>query len=330
MKKTLFTISGVLVAGALLYGSFSFDKDSTRRVVINSKEYAIHSKIDDKITPTEVKEYRTQSSYTEKINRNTFRLVSYPDITFYRDGEQWYQVDPSEKIASNIPTAFADTVFSGAGDGFILDTGAVWATVHADSAGTTADATLGTGDIARTNINLGFAAITRGFYPFDTNSIPSSATLVSASLNIFITAKDDFDDDGDDWMNVVQTSQASETTLATGDYDQAGTVTNPTEGATRLDVSSGITTSAYNVWTLNATGLGWIKKVGQPSNCGDHITGWTCLGMREGHDAINDPPQVGGVGMIGQYSETSGTSGDPFLTVTFTVPNSPETIIWMD
>lgn len=91
------------------------------------------------------------------------------------------------------------------------------------------------------------------------------------------------------------------------DYDQCGSVNNPTEGATRVDIGD-ITISQYNSWTLNATGIEWIDK-----------TGITKLGTREGHDCIDSTVSAGGAGgnnIIVFASEATGTDRDPYLEVT--------------
>jgi len=115
---------------------------------------------------------------------------------------------------------------------------------------------------------------------------------------------DSDDNDGDDFITVVQTSQADTASLTTADYDQCGAISNPTEGATRIDIGS-ITIGAYNSWTLNATGLGWISK-----------TGYTFLGLREGHDAINSAITFGINRVKFAGSEATGTANDPYLDVT--------------
>lgn len=159
----------------------------------------------------------------------------------------------------------------------------------------------------------------RLFLPFNTSSIPSDASITSATLNVYGNFKSNTDDDGDDWINVIQTSQASETTLATADFDQAGAINNPTEGATRIDLGS-LSASGYNVWTLDSTGRGWIKKSGETANCGAS-TGWTCLGLREGHDAI-DSPVSGNNYLLINSSEFVGTAFDPYLDITYSIPSS--------
>ena len=152
--------------------------------------------------------------------------------------------------------------------------------------------------------------IYRGFFPIDTSGIGDGDTISAAVLKLYVAYRTDTEDDGDDWFNVVQTSQASTSALQNDDYIDCGAVNDPTEGATRVD-ATGITTSAYNNWTLDATGRGWIDK-----------TGYTKLGLREGHDAIDSPlttPTGGGIERVtitvASSEDTSGTK-DPYLDVT--------------
>lgn len=191
------------------------------------------------------------------------------------------------------------------GDGSIQSDGGVgdWDTPHDATTGTTGDGT-------ETTIECGVDFtdkyyIKRAFLPFDTSVLPNDATIISVTVNLYVTAVNDTDNDGDDWVNIVgPTTQASATALSTADFDQCGSINNPAEIATRIDIGN-INTSAYNVWTLNATGIALISK-----------TGNTLLGAREGHDAI-DSSTTGS--KITFYSSDNATN-KPYLEVTYSVP----------
>lgn len=301
-------------------------------------EYAYKgTQLPAKLSENEVPELRTDSSYSELVSFNddgtvTVRTKTYSGVSFYKEGDTWHEVEYGT-VAKNyfkldVPLArllsgkvYAVTVFSGAGDGYVYSASAGgWDFAHDDTTGDTADYTTSTITFGASD-SFGEAEISRIFLPFDTSSIPSNATIDSATLNVKPDSKTNTDNDGDDWINVVQTSQVSETTLSTADFDQAGAINNPTEGATRIDFGS-ITTSAYNTWTLNSTGRGWIKKSGETSNCGS-TAGWTCLGLREGHDAIDSAISLNTANtMIVFMSEFVGTGSDPYLDITYTVPSS--------
>lgn len=148
----------------------------------------------------------------------------------------------------------------------------------------------------------GFFVVGRLFTLFDTSSIPDSDTISSATLSYYVSATANGDNDGDDWINIYTTSPASNTNLVLDDFDQIGS----TAQSTQIDIGS-ITTSAYNNWALNATGISNISK-----------TGITKFGAREGHDAI-DSAYAGGNNTrnyITVYlAEQSGTTTDPKLVV---------------
>ncbi|MBU4454948.1 hypothetical protein KJ586_00325 [Patescibacteria group bacterium] len=214
--------------------------------------------------------------------------------------------------------ALADTgsYYAGAGDGSIEHTSSqVWDTTHNAALGTAAYQNI-------SNVYVGCVGnwpgvlnytISRGFFPIDTSGIADDATITSALLKVYVVAKTNTQNDGNDWLNVVQTSQNSPTTLALADYDNCGAVHSAIEGATRIDLGD-IATAAYNSWILNATGIGWISK-----------TGTTLLGLREGHDILDI--QVGTAAQANRIqaimSEDTSETKDPYLEVTYTVPAAP-------
>lgn len=160
---------------------------------------------------------------------------------------------------------------------------------------------------------VGATGIWRSIMLFDTSAIGVLASALSGVLSLYESGLGiaDGDADGDDWINILQSNPASNTDLAAGDYNKVGdTVTNPTEGATRRLLSA-LAGAAYNDWTLNATGNGWISQ-----------TGVTKLGFREGHDCINSTPVA-----VNTFSSVTadqgGTSQDPRLVVTYTLPYVP-------
>ena len=147
----------------------------------------------------------------------------------------------------------------------------------------------------------------RGFLPFITSGLGSQATVTAAVLNIYGLATT-ANPDGVSLV-LILTTQASISTLANSDYANV-TVDSPAEGASRFAVS-GWSVSAYNQMTLNATGRGWIN-----------ITGNTLLGLRDSQDVDNTIP-VGNNEVYCHYSEETGTSQDPYLQVSYTVPVNP-------
>jgi hypothetical protein len=269
----------------------------------------------------------------------------YSGRQFQKKGDKWYQIRTATTTRSAFlkqarPTllakikqifvqpALADTYYSGAGDGIVInDLSSAdrheWALAHNATAGT-ADY-IATTSLANSQYTSGGVVYEfgRAFLPFNTSAIPGSANVTAATLNVYVTGKYNTADDGTDYIGVVQTTQASSATLADADYDMCGAVSNPTQGATALDITA-ITTSAYNTFTLNATGVNWVTISGGVSTCGT-TAGFTCLGLREGHDITNSEYLSASHNSItfSTSEETAGETGtdqDPYLTVTYIAP----------
>jgi len=150
--------------------------------------------------------------------------------------------------------------------------------------------------------------IGRGFFLFDTSGLPDTDNIESATLSLYVLAKQNVEDDGNDYIRVVTTTPASNTAITTADYDQVGTTSQTND----IDLGN-ITTSSYNTFTLNSTGLSNII-----------VDGITKFGTREGHDVVNSAPTVISGGNGNQISvstaEESGTSQDPKLIVVHAQP----------
>lgn len=244
---------------------------------------------------------------------------------FEKNGKVYFhKIIPKEFLEKAVYPVYTDdsaSYYSGVGDGYVTKINADWNTAH-DATSGTADYTASSDQPARTGRGSnGNFNMRRGFWPIDSSGLPSNAIISAATFSLYVTGKSDYDNDGDDWMNLFETTQGSETSLVDNDYDNCGSVDNPTEGATRIDIGD-ISTSAYNNWTLDSTGISWIKRSGESSSCGS-TAGYTCLGMREGHDAIDSSftGVAGSWNNINTYfSEQTGTTNDPYLSVTYSVP----------
>ena len=214
----------------------------------------------------------------------------------------------------NYPAVFLAspaTVYSDAGgDGYVGydNTPDSWNTSHDSANGTGVVGTQGRGQSQEANGDGSRYIIRRGFVPFDTSGIGSDNIATDAVLSLYEVSSSDSDNDGDDWINIVQTTQASLSSLDVSDYSKCGdAVDNPTEGSTRKDLGTLTTSEQYYNWTLNSTGLRWVN-----------VTGNTLLGVREGHDCVDSPIANGTSDAFTFYSsEESGTSKDPKLVVTY-------------
>lgn len=158
--------------------------------------------------------------------------------------------------------------------------------------------------------------IARGFFSFDTSSIPDDAIITSAKLFVFVNGKTNNTNDGSDFVVAVAGQQASPTSLAATDYPNAGS----TEGSDRIDIGT-IRTNTYTGWTLNSQGMSWVS-----------TTGYTQLALKEGHDMLGMWPNYSRSqrnALNVSLSEQSGTSRDPYLEITYVVPvvdPTPDTV----
>lgn len=197
------------------------------------------------------------------------------------------------------------TVYSGAGDGFVgSGSKTTWDAAHDDTTGS--DVGYSTNTDRPTAGSFGGASnynIRRGFIPLDTSSLPGGAIVTTATLDLYIQHLIDADNDSQAYVSIVQTSQASSSSLVTGDIDNVGS----TKGSDDLDITN-LTDESYETWTLNATGRRWID-----------AGGTTYLGIREGHD-IEDVAvdTVSNWSFCRVYaSEEAGTTQDPKLTINY-------------
>lgn len=195
-----------------------------------------------------------------------------------------------------------------------------WATVHDATA-----SSLAFDDITLLDLRAEYRSgpeyvIARIITLFDTSSIGGD-TISSATLSLYRNnasgAYTNGDNDGDDFVTVVQSNPASNTAVATGDYDQVGdAITNPTEGVdtgNRIDLST-MTTDQYYNWSFNSTGIGWVNG-----------SGVTKLGVREGHDVINSAITASITTrnrILFSSAEETGTTQDPKFVVVHTAAAS--------
>lgn len=295
----------------------------------------------------ELTEKRTEASYTvylgkDEKDNNIYRTRSFSAPTFVRDGLTWHTVEYGTdtqqdflaktrlSIASRIanaivPPTYAVTVYSHAGDGHIGAFQTDWVDTRDSLDGVVNDQT----DCSPAPCLVVAAfdefppyGVIRGFIPFDTSSIPSGATVTAASVNLYATGVTNGDNDGNDFLTLVESSQVNYTSMATTDFNNIGT-TEGIDSGQRKDLTS-ISTSAYLSFALNATGMGWIAKSGEASSCHSSTTGITCLAVLTGNDFLDHPPVPAAFNFVGFYpSEQTGTSQDPYLDITYTEPVFP-------
>jgi len=140
----------------------------------------------------------------------------------------------------------------------------------------------------------------RGAALFDTSSIPDGDGIDSAILSFYGSGKTDILSQS---MCLAASAPASDTDLVGGDYDSVDT----TEQSTARITIASWSTSAYNDFTLNATGEGNISKTGI-SKFGNRLSG--DLDNTEPTESPGDSPSTNSFA-----AEETGTTKDPKLVV---------------
>ena len=249
----------------------------------------------------------------------------YAGQAFAQEGENWYFV----KTATTTPQAFAaqtrltlvdrikeffgqrtfaatEIIYAGSQDGYIYySSAASWDEAHDAAAGTAVfdyliEAFVGGGREWFGNTYTIF----RAFFPIDTSSLPDDAVISAATL--YLTPKMSLlAGNPEDFVVVVQSTQASPLGLVVEDYDQCGTINNPIEGSNRM-FNSDIAIETYSPFVLNETGQSWIS-----------LTGYTLLGVRHGNDVLDLTTLHNEVSFY--TSEDDQGTKDPYLEVTYNI-----------
>ena len=259
----------------------------------------------------------------------------YAGTPFYREDKDWYSIETgyskpdvfNAHIETNIwdwfvAVVYADTFFSGVGDGFCyLGTGADWDAVHDASASSNANYTSASWNEASTRGDTSPPRINRLFVPIDTSALPDNAIISAADLKLYCDTAVDDTHTSSCYTAVVETFQADPTQLVVADYEDCGSdngtagrakEANIEEGSAQVDNDFIVANlNSYITWTLNVTGLGWISK-----------TGYSMLGLREGHDLLDDPP-IDRHLLSFRCSEYTGTGSDPYLDITYIPGGAP-------
>lgn len=304
-------------------------------------------KLPEKLDPREVMSMRTESSYTRYMGdlsdpnapeyKLELRAFSKPAYANLADG--WYYIEYGRTTKENFDAVMkaerplswlfgevayaADTFYSAAGDGFLyVQAKATWADARGATTADGVDYTTYYAEVGFSNFYLKADSYTlyRAFYPFDTSSISSSASIASASFNVYATTTNPTDTLGST-IHLVRGSQATHTSLVVADFDNIGT----TQGSGDTPSYTTLTYPGYNAFNLNATGLTWIAKNGVASNC-SASTGISCFALRDYYDLNNITPCTGSNCSALVYfaaSEAGATENDPYLTVNYTQTFAP-------
>lgn len=184
-----------------------------------------------------------------------------------------------------------------------FSTGESWSSQRTGAGnGTSDNGTTGDTGISTTGVTNNWGEDSRGFYLFDTSSLDDGAVISAADVDLYITTvTDNFTEDA----AIVATNPASNTALVNADYSTVGT----TDYSSRVTLAS-MTTSAYNTFTLNASGIAAID-----------VTGITKLGSRIGA-SIDDTEPTWASNNDSKFRVQMADAGSnaPRLDVTYTIP----------
>jgi hypothetical protein len=147
----------------------------------------------------------------------------------------------------------------------------------------------------------------RSIFLFDTSALTSAASVSAATFSIFGNGKTD----PQGWtpnVNLYASTPASNTGLANGDFAQIGST-----AYCNTPISySGFSTSAYNDFALNSTGIAAVS-----------LTSITKLGLRNANYDVANVSPTWAASMDSQidclFAENTGTASDPKLVITYNV-----------
>ncbi len=161
----------------------------------------------------------------------------------------------------------------------------------------------------------GYLTMYRSFLSFDTSLIPNDAEIVSASVKIHPDiVLDDYPSD-QSYVAVLEGRQASPTEFSFDDIELCGnTLEFPDLLSDKVQISSVVVDSELLI-PLNNEGVSKINR-----------DGFTKLCLREGHDIENvEVTNDGGFwkssGLTFFNSLQTGTTNDPYLEVTYEIPD---------
>jgi hypothetical protein len=149
----------------------------------------------------------------------------------------------------------------------------------------------------------------RSIFLFDTSSLPDTAVISAGVMSLYGTTKKDDGTAISPNVDIYTSNPASNTALVASDHQTIGTTSQTGSPITYANWS----TSGYNDFTLNATGRGNISK-----------TSITKFGGRNvNYDVDGSTPTWASQSehyVKCYFADEAGTSTDPKLVVTYTVP----------
>lgn len=215
------------------------------------------------------------------------------------------------KVGKTVTTIYTDAdVETSSVDGYVESaTNSSWDTVHDASSGNSTNDT-NTYIKPLTRHNGSEYDIIRAFILFDTSTIPDADTINSAVISLYPYDRNNQDNDAQSYISVVSSTPTSNTTIATGDYNQVGST-----NFASINISS-FTLDTYNDFTLNASGISNIDK-----------TGVSKFGLREGHDLEDTVISNGDTNnVLFRSADQTGTVNDPMIVITHEGDSEPDPV----
>lgn len=182
-----------------------------------------------------------------------------------------------------------------------------WATVRSAASSNFVDVTTPI-RAAASNYNGSLYSIGRGFFTFDTSSIPNGAVISVARLYLKPTLIENVHSVD---IHCVAATNSSTSSLSTADYDQVGSTSFGSKALSTYSVG------VYGYIDFNATGIAHIDK-----------DGYTKFACRTSQDLNNSAPPGSANNILTiNADDASGTSNDPYLYVEYAVPTTQTIII---
>lgn len=236
-------------------------------------------------------------SDTETIPSKIFDSAEYPFTV--GDSQTFY------------PDAHAESTSV---DGYVYQssTNVDWSALIADVGSAFNDSATTTymGEVAGTTTDK-WNILYRAIYLFDTSGLDDSAIISAATLSLRGQGKFSGNAVAYPNMNIYSSNPASNTELAAGDYDSLGS----TAFSTAITYANWLTTTTFNDFALNASGLAAIT-----------VSGVSKFGTRSpNYDvAASAPTWVSSDSSnLRAWSSEKGAGYKPKLVVTYTVPSAP-------
>lgn len=157
-----------------------------------------------------------------------------------------------------------------------------------------------------------YSALQRGIETFDTSTITAASVISAAVISLYGYSIDNSVGACD--VHIVSVTPAANNDIATADYSQFGSTSFANI------VYASLSTAGYNDFTLDANGRANVSK-----------TGVSKFGQRSSLDLNNSATwaSFGASYFYWQCADSSGTSTDPKLVVTYSIPATGNFFMFM-